>query len=163
MKFRKRIYNNPKQFLADLWFPFKNRKTLKEIKAGKLLSPSFQERLMLAVTGVNECRYCSYFHSGQALKSGISPEEIEMLLSSTFGACPNEEKTGILYAQHWAETDAHPDPEAVVKLQETYGDEKTRAIHLILRMIRTGNLMGNSFDYLLFLLTFGKRGNQPLV
>ena len=118
---------------------------------------------MLAVTGVNGCRYCSYFHSGQALKSGISPEEIEMLLSSTVGDCPEEEKAGILYAQHWAETNAHPEPEAVAKLQETYGDEKARAIHLILRMIRTGNLMGNSFDYLLYLLTFGKRGNQPLV
>lgn len=157
MKFRKRIYNNPKEFFTDLWFPFKNRKALRDIKKRNLLSPSFQERLMLAVTAVNECRYCSYFHSGQALKSGISHEEIEMLLSSTFDVCPDEEKVGILYAQHWAETDAHPDPEAVTKLQEIYGVEKAEAIHLILRMIRTGNLLGNSFDYLLYLLTFGKR------
>ena len=30
---------------------------------------------MLAVTSVEGCRYCSYFHSKLALKGGISQEE----------------------------------------------------------------------------------------
>ena len=159
MKFRKRLYSSPAQFFSDLWFPFKNRKALKNIKRRGLLSSSFQERLMLAVTSVNDCRYCSYFHSSQALKSGISPEEIEMLLSSAIDSCPDEEKVGVLYAQHWAETGGNPDRDALARLQETYGVEKAEAIHLILRMIQTGNLMGNSFDYLLYRISFGKWGN----
>jgi AhpD family alkylhydroperoxidase len=158
MKFKKRLYNSPKELLTDLWFPFKNRKVLKEIKIRGLLSPSFQERLILAVTAVNDCRYCSYFHTGQALKSGISPEEIEMLLSSTIDNCPDDEKLAVVYAQHWAETDAHPDPEAFKRLEEAYGVEKTAAIHLILRMIRTANLLGNSFDFILYRMSFGKWG-----
>jgi AhpD family alkylhydroperoxidase len=158
MKFKKRLYNSPKELLTDLWFPFKNRKVLKEIKIRGLLSPSFQERLILAVTAVNDCRYCSYFHTGQALKSGISPEEIEMLLSSTIDNCPDDEKLAVVYAQHWAETDAHPDPEAFKRLEEAYGVEKTAAIHLILRMIRTANLLGSSFDFILYRMSFGKWG-----
>ena len=113
---------------------------------------------MLAVTSVGCCRYCSYFHSKLALKGGIKQEEIGKLLSGNFECCPEEEVLAILYAQHWAESNAHPDPEATQKLQETYGSEKSDAIHLMLRMIRLGNLLGNTWDYLLYRISFGNWG-----
>jgi len=156
MEFNKRIYNNPKELFTDLFFPMKNRKRLKEIKDRGLLSPAFQERLMLAATAVDGCRYCSYFHAKLALKDGISHEEISRLLSGDFDGCPEEEVLAVAYAQHWAESNAHPDPEAVMRLQEIYGFEKVEAIHLMLRMIRLGNLLGNSFDYILYRISFGK-------
>jgi len=121
-----------------------------------LISAPFRERLMLAVTAVDGCRYCSYIHARQALKSGVTPEEIGQLLSGDVDDCPEEEAMGAIYAQHWAESDAHPDSEAVRRLQQTYGVEKTEAIHLMLRMIRLGNLLGNSWDYLLYSISFGK-------
>ena len=111
---------------------------------------------MLAVTSVEGCRYCSYLHSKLALKGGISQEEIEKLLSGDVGGCPEEEALAILYAQHWAESDAHPDPEATSKLRQAYSVEKVEALHLILRMIRLGNLLGNTWDYLLYRISFGK-------
>jgi AhpD family alkylhydroperoxidase len=154
--FHKRTYSSLKELIKDLALPFRKRKQLREVKTKGLLSPSFQERLMLAVTAVHGCRYCSYFHVKQALKSGITPEEINQLLSGTVDNCPEDESMAIIYAQHWAESDAHPDPEAVIKLQQTYGVEKTEAIHLMLRMIRLGNLLGNSWDYLLYRVSFGK-------
>jgi hypothetical protein len=43
-------------------------------------------------------------------------------------------------------------------LQRTYGGEKAKAIHVILRMIRIGNLLGNSWDYLIYRISFGKIG-----
>ena len=156
MKFNKRTYKNLKDFFSDLYFPIKNRNRLKEVTAKKLISPAFRERLMLAVTAVNGCRYCSYFHAKQALKSGLTPEEISRLLSGDVANCPEEEAVAIIYAQHWAECDAHPDPEAVLKLQQAYGVEKTEAIHLMLRMIRLGNLLGNSWDCLMYHVSFGK-------
>jgi len=112
---------------------------------------------MLAVTAVEGCRYCSYFHAKQALKSGISSEEINQLLSGDVDSCPEEEAVAVIYAQHWAESNAHPAPEAILKLQQTYGVEKAEAIHLMLQMIRLGNLLGNSWDYLLYRISFGKR------
>ena len=39
-----------------------------------------------------------------------------------------------------------------------YGEEKAAAIHIVLRMIRMGNLMGNTADYILYRLTFGRAG-----
>ena len=158
MKFSKRTYNNPKDFISDVLFPFKNRRKLRWVMRGTLISPAFRERLMLAVTAVNGCRYCSYFHTGEALKSGLSREEIGRLLSGESAACPPEEAPAVIYAQHWAESNAHPDPLALQKLQEIYGTEKADAIQIILRMIRIGNLSGNSWDYLLYRVSFGKWG-----
>jgi AhpD family alkylhydroperoxidase len=156
MRFKKRTYSNIREFFADLCFPIRNWKRLRELKSKGLLSPAFQERLVLAVTAVDGCRYCSYFHTKQALKSGIPHEEISQLLSGDIGSCPEEEGLAVIYAQHWAESNAHPDTDVVLKLQETYGVEKAEAIHLVLRMIRLGNLAGNSLDYLLYRISFGK-------
>ena len=111
---------------------------------------------MLAVTSVEGCRYCSYLHTKLALKDGISQEEIGKLLSGDVEGCTEEEAVAILYAQHWAESNARPDPEVAQKLQEIYGSEEAEAIHLMLRMIRLGNLLGNTWDYLLYRLSFGK-------
>ena len=111
---------------------------------------------MLAVTSVEGCRYCSYFHSRLALKGGVKQEEISKLLSGDFEDCPKDEVIAILYAQHWAESNAKPDPEAIQKLEETYGPEKAAAINIMLRMIRLGNLTGNTWDYFLYLISFGK-------
>jgi AhpD family alkylhydroperoxidase len=113
---------------------------------------------MLAVTAVNGCRYCSYFHSRQALKSGISSEEIRQLLAGDVVNCPQDEAVAVAYAQHWAESNAHPEPEAVERLQQTYGPGKAESVHLVLRMIRMANLLGNSWDYLIYRISFGRRG-----
>lgn len=156
MKFNKRTYSNLKDFFGDLWFPFRNRNKLREITRKKLISPAFRERLMLAVTNVNGCRYCSYFHTKQALKSGLSQEEVSQLLYGNIANIPEDETVAVIYAQHWAESDAHPDPEALKRVQQTYGIGKTEAIHLMLRMIRMGNLLGNSWDYFLYRISFGK-------
>jgi AhpD family alkylhydroperoxidase len=158
MKFSKRIYNSPQEFFNDVLFSIKNRRKVGEVNKGTIISPAFRERMMLAVTAVNRCRYCSYFHTGEALKSGLSQEEISRLLSGEVTACPPEEAPAVIYAQHWAESNACPDPMVVQKLQETYGREKADAIQLVLRMIRTGNLSGNSWDYLLYRLSFGNWG-----
>jgi AhpD family alkylhydroperoxidase len=156
VKFKKRTYRSPKELFTDLCFPIRNRKQLREVKNKGLLSPAFQERLMLAVTSVEGCRYCSYFHSKLALKGGIRQEEIGKLLSGDVEGCPEEEALAVLYAQHWAESNACPDQEAVARLKDTYGPEKVEAIHLMLRMIRLGNLVGNTWDYLLYRISFGR-------
>lgn len=156
MEFSKRKYGSFRELIIDLCFPVRNRNRLREIKSKNLLSPAFQERLILAVTSVEGCRYCSYFHSKLALKGGIKQEEIGQLLSGDFKGCPEEEALAVLYAQHWAESNACPDPEAVEKLKETYGPEKVEAINMMLRMIRIGNLLGNTWDYILYRISFGK-------
>ena len=158
MKFNKRTYKNLEDVFSDLWFPIRNRGRLREITQKKLISPAFQERLMLAVTAVNDCRYCSYFHTKQALKNGIAEEEIRNLLAGDIVKCPQDEAVAVAYAQHWAESSGHPDPEAVQRMEQIYGHERTEAIHSILRMIRMANLLGNAWDYLIYRISFGRKG-----
>jgi AhpD family alkylhydroperoxidase len=159
VKFSRRTYNSPAELLADFRFVLRTGKQLKRAREKGLVAPPFRERLMLAVTAVHGCRYCSWAHARQALKSGIDRKEMAELLCGSVEECPEEEVVAVLFAQHWAETNANPDPEAVHKLRETYGEEKARTIDVLLRMIRLGNLCGNSFDYLLYRLSFGRWGN----
>jgi AhpD family alkylhydroperoxidase len=123
-----------------------------------MISPPFRERLMLAVTSVNKCRYCSYAHTRRALMEGIPHDEIRELDGGTFRRSPADELPALLYAQHWSENSGVPEPEARAKLIETYGLEKTQAIELSLRLIQMGNLMGNTFDLFLNRISFGRWG-----
>jgi len=122
----------------------------------KTLSTAFRERLMLIVTEVNECRYCSYAHAQIALEEGISKEEIRALKQGTLSGFPDEQMPAFLYAQHWAETDGDPDDSARERVVEEYGEKVVDQIELAMEMIRTANLLGNTFDYLICKMSFGK-------
>ena len=156
-KFPKRFYHNPIHFLQDIAFLLVHAPRARARVRGTI-SPAFRERLMMAVTSVNECRYCAHFHAQVALVSGITRAEIEQILDGEFSRAPESELPALLYAQHWAETNAQPDPAVRAKLVATYGDDTARAIEYVLRMIRVGNLLGNTFDYILYRLSFGRLG-----
>ncbi len=64
----------------------------------------------------------------------------------------------LLYAQHWAESDTQPDPDVRKTVLNQYGQEKLNQIELLLRMIRMGNLLGNTWDFILFKISFGHWG-----
>lgn len=157
-KFQKRTY----QGLGEVWEDFrtiiKHRPIIRRAMR-ELLSPAFRERLMLVVTEVNGCRYCRTFHAKEALQVGITDAELAVLLAGQIPTdAPEEEIPAMIYARYWAESDAQPAPENVQELIEAYGQEKAAAIHVVLRMIRMGNLMGNTADYILYRLTFGRAG-----
>ena len=155
-KIRRRIYSNFGQFYQDTSFVINNREKIGLVMKGNLISPAFRERLMLSVTAVNNCRLCSYVHSKQALLSGLSEEETEMLLKGVIDNCPDKEIPALFYAQHWADTDPKPDPKARHKLVENYGKDTVEVIELVLRVIRMGNLVGNTWDYFLYRLSFAR-------
>jgi len=160
-KFPRRLYAGLGDFLADVRIVMSARKDIRAMMRG--LDPAFRERLFLEVTQVNGCRYCSYYHANQALLSGVTVEEIQGLGDGLLDYCPQDELTGLHYARHWAEMDAHPEEKARNRLLETYGVEMATRIELALRMIRIGNLTGNLFDYILFSLSFGLIDvNRPL-
>jgi AhpD family alkylhydroperoxidase len=135
------------------------RSRIKSLKRGALIDRAFQERLMLAVTEVNGCRYCAYAHARMALAAGVTQADVDALAGGDLDGSPPEEIPALLYAQHWAETGANPDPGTRQRVLETYGQAKTEAIELSLRMIRVGNLAGNTWDYLMHRVSLGHWGN----
>lgn len=154
-----RYYSGVKPFWQDFVYLLSHRDRIRTSMRSDALPPDFRERLMLAVTEVNQCRYCRTFHVGQARQAGISQEEITQYLKGTIPEeIPEHQKLAVCYARHWAETDANPDPDFKTQMQDVYGEELTGAIDIALRMIRMGNLMGNTADYLVYKLSFGLWG-----
>lgn len=163
-KFKKRTYTNPGEFLNDIRYLIKKRGEVIKISRGGLITPAFRERLMLAVTSVNRCRYCTFMHTRLALSEGIAGEELKAILDGKMEGCPVEEIAALEYALHWAETGGRPDSFHVREIVNTYGENFSDNINLVLRMIRVGNLCGNTFDWLLYRVSFGLLGkfsNQP--
>jgi len=70
---------------------------------------------------------------------------------------------GLLYAQHYAETDRNPDKDMTAKLFEFYDNKTANHIFLIIRMIFFGNLSGNTFDAFLSRLKGNKAKNSNVV
>lgn len=91
--FRKRFYR-PRAFLRDLGDIMGHMSEFKETARSGRVSRAFAEKIMMAVTAVNGCRYCAYFHTKLALEEGIPPEEIERILASEIGDFPEEEAFG---------------------------------------------------------------------
>ena len=157
--FQRRRYHSIGSFLRDVGFIMRNRRAVRRLTRGGL-EPKFRERLMLAVTQVNRCRHCSHAHTRAALKEGLSRETIAALLQGEFDDVPENELPALLYAQHWAESEGRPEQDAVDALEAAYDAEMVAQIDLVLRLIRTGNYMGNSLDYLLYRLSFGRLGGE---
>jgi AhpD family alkylhydroperoxidase len=156
--FRRRIYHTLGGFITDLRYILNRRKNIHVLMRGDILDPKLRERIMLVVTSVNRCRYCSYAHSREALSMGISKDEIEELGKGMFKGSPADELSALLYAQHWAEKDGQPEEIIRSTVVEKYGMEKVKNMELAMRMIRVGNLLGNTGDYILYKLSFGRLG-----
>ena len=119
---------------------------------------------MTVVTAVNGCTYCTWFHAKQAVSSGISENEVKNMLNLQFKADASDFETlGLLYAQHYAETNRNPDKEMKDKLFEYYGGKIANDIILIIRMIFFGNLQGNTFDAFLSRLKGNKASNSNVI
>ncbi len=114
----------------------------------KRVSKGFQERIMLAVTQVNGCRYCSYLHTSMALEEGMAEEDIQSMLNGEFDNVPQEESVALFFAEHYAESMGKPDPEAWQRVVDTYGPDIAEDILAYIRAIMVGNVHGISFDVL---------------
>ncbi len=158
VKFNRRMYQSVGEFLTDLRTIISRRREIRTLMQGDVITPAFRERLMLTVTAVNNCRYCSYGHARAALSEGVSQEEIEALGKGHFDGSPAEEIPAMLYAQHWAEMNGDPESSVRDQIVARYGEPAVDAMELAMRMIRMGNLSGNTFDYLVHRISFGRLG-----
>lgn len=146
--YKKRVYNE-KLFLEDLIFLSSNLPALLDAYRRWQSDWSFAEKIMLAVTSVNRCRYCQWLHTDLATASGAESDQLMQILSHETGSVSDYEKPAICYAYHYAETERNPKPEMVEEIKEFYGEQKAADIDLFIRFIFFGNLSGNTFDALI--------------
>ncbi|WP_160322488.1 carboxymuconolactone decarboxylase family protein [Aquabacterium parvum] len=110
-------------------------------------SRALREQVMLAVTSVNGCRYCSWLHTGLALENGVDLTELQSILESE-GIHVHEtpEAVAILFAKHFADTVRQPSAAAVKSLEQVFTPAQKREVMAYIHAIYIGNLSGNSLD-----------------
>jgi AhpD family alkylhydroperoxidase len=108
---------------------------------------SLRERIMMAVTDVNGCRYCSWIHGGWSELVAKGPEA--------------RDDIALAYAREAAETGSlPPSTEARAALEEVFSADEVRAIDAAVANIEVANLAGNTVDGLIARLT-GARPRDP--
>jgi AhpD family alkylhydroperoxidase len=144
---QKRIFSL-KVFAKSVWYFIKNVRPISSSMRSKRIENEFSERLMLAVTSVNQCHWCAIFHSDTALKAGVDQEQIDMILKQfSIEKIADYEQPAMLYAIHFAESNQKP---LIAKTQELiaiYGEQKAKDIEYILHVITFGNLIGNTLEH----------------
>jgi AhpD family alkylhydroperoxidase len=162
-QFHKKIYTF-RQYRQDIGFILKNIPRFINAIRNKDIPRSFAEKIMLVITAVNGCCYCSWFHAKQAMTSGINEDEVKEILNLQFHTrASHQELPALLFAQHYAETDRNPDKEVLDKLIDFYGEKTATDIILYIRLIYFGNLTGNTFDAFLSRLRGIKAQNSSLL
>jgi len=162
-KFDRKIFTF-RLLLTDLGFLFSHIPSIARAMRNKKLGKAYMEKVMTVVTVVNGCTYCTWFHAKQAVSSGISEAEVKNMLSLQFNADATDfELLGLLYAQHYAETNRKPDKEMTDKLFDYYGKQTAEDILIFIRLIFFGNLQGNTFDAFLSRLKGNKAENSNVI
>jgi AhpD family alkylhydroperoxidase len=114
------------------------------------LSPALREKVMLATTAVNECRYCDWVHSRAAAAHGVDLDEFRALLADTeIAPRDDREALAVLYAQHYAQERGHADPELTRRLREAFGAQGSDELLAYIRGMCFANLAGNTLDAVL--------------
>jgi AhpD family alkylhydroperoxidase len=145
-KFRKKTFTLQSLVAGTARFA-QNLPRLIRAKRADRVSEPFAEKIMLAVTAVNECRYCTRYHTDLAQETGVDRETITSILENDVdSAVDDDERPALLFAQRYAETNENPGREAVAELQRTYGEDMAGDIQAFIRAIYFGNLLGNTYD-----------------
>lgn len=162
-EFTKRIYNFS-DFAGDaIKLGKKIPLILRSLFNGKV-DADFRERVMLAVTTVNDCRYCTFVHTNLARAYKVSDEEISQIMGRTdCSHCPEEHLAAIRFAYHYAQTEKSPSQAELDSLVEYYGKEKSEQIIAFLDLIYFSNLSGNTFDAFMSRLKGGKAPGSKLL
>jgi len=159
--FSRRIYTWP-EFITAARNVFCHMDDLRSAARAGRISKAFAEKIMLAVTRVNGCRYCAYGHTRAALAAGVAESELHQLMAGDLGGFPEQETIALAFAQHYAESACQPDSGAWQRVEAYYGAEPARDIQAYLRMITFGNLFGNTFDALLSRMGGGPASGSSL-
>ena len=108
------------------------------------ISPEFSEKIMLAVTAVNQCAYCSFLHTRTALEKGVDPDQIKKILEGEIGSLSEEEMPVVLYGQHFADTKGRVSNSAGDEFISAYGRHKAKHIESYISAVCFGNLCSNT-------------------
>ena len=114
------------------------------------VDPGFREELMLAVSRLNGCRYCSWGHHEWAHLSGVSDHELAQLEQLDPAGFNRRKWVAISYVRALVkENFERVQPELRRAMQHKYSPREIHDIELIARVMDAGNRGSNTFDAML--------------
>lgn len=145
-EFRKRTLSIQSFLAGSSWF-VRNLPRLIRATLTNRVDDQFREKILLAVTAANDCRYCARVHASVASNAGIEDETIDRILKSDIdGAVSEAEKPALLFALHYAETDGNPAPNMLAAVEAAYDPTTAADIVVFTRAMHFANLLGNTVD-----------------
>ncbi|WP_107657291.1 carboxymuconolactone decarboxylase family protein [Nocardia suismassiliense] len=144
--FRKRFYTLPRM-LADIRAVAGRRADRQAIQG---LDPQLRERVMLAVSEVNGCGFCTYIHNETALAEGVDIRELAEFAGLDPDAVAEDNVIAVLWAQSRAEAGLGPaGPHLEHALATRFTDHQRRHLDTLIRQMTISNLAGNTVEALI--------------
>lgn len=109
------------------------------------LERSLKEMIYLAVSTVNECRYCSEFHLKAGRKAGLSERAIEDIESETNQHFSPAEQIALHYAREMTRACAD-EFDTREKLREYFSDEQLVELTLVIALANFTNRFNNGLN-----------------
>lgn len=117
------------------------------IWARHAIDPGFREELMLAVSRLNDCRFCTWGHQEWAQMNGISDDELARIEQLDPSGFDRRKWLAITYVRALVEGNfRRVTPELRRAMQHKYSPREIRDIELIARVMDIGNRGSNTFD-----------------
>jgi len=114
------------------------------------IDPGFREQLMLAVSKLNGCRFCSWGHHEWATIAGVPDEELARLEQMESSGFDRRKWVAISYVRALVQGNfRRMSPELRRAMQHKYSPREIREIELIARIMDIGNRSSNTFDAML--------------
>ncbi|MDC7226414.1 MAG: carboxymuconolactone decarboxylase family protein [Spirochaetales bacterium] len=141
---RLRNFETAGEFFRMFGGVFRTMSGMRRIPKNERIAAEFSERIMLAVTAVNQCAYCSFLHTQTALEKGVQLDQIHQILEGEIGSFSDEEIPAVLYGQHYAETKGNVSAAAREKFISAYGASRAGHIEGYIMSVCFGNLCSNT-------------------
>ena|GEM_PF-1942180 len=115
-----------------------------EIEAG------FREELMLAVSTLNDCKYCSWGHHEWAHAAGISDEELDHIEHGDPDGIERAKWVAISYVVNFVSSEYKDVPDELAQeMQSNYTANEIKEIELVARIMDIANRGANTWDAML--------------
>ena len=114
------------------------------------LDPALRESVMIAVSEVNACRWCSYAHQTWGREVGLDEADVARLADGEVALSDSRQAAAVAYAQERAEAAFAPVPEhLIVRLRTVFDEQDADRVEVVARLMHQANMAGNSVDALL--------------
>jgi AhpD family alkylhydroperoxidase len=148
--FRKRTQRLGQWLAGVVWIVARWR-DVRAVAEKDRMDPALQEAVKVAVAHVNACRVCSYIHQTEALRVGLTVEDVALITagSPALGDAHPQLAAATAYAQARAEDGFGPVPDALRdSLVEYFGARSADDVELVARLMHQANMVMNALEAL---------------